>query len=68
MSLAHNVDRAMKGQCIICGRRLPKARIALYHAYAHIWVRGGEDQDTTVEVCVCGDKCLQRYENGEVQP
>lgn len=68
MSVAANVDRAMQGRCIICNRRLPKHRIALYHAYAHEWKRDVGETEATVEVCVCGDKCLTRYEHGEIAP
>ncbi|OGO09273.1 MAG: hypothetical protein A2Y61_05365 [Chloroflexi bacterium RBG_13_60_13] len=65
MSLALNVDRALAGRCIICDRRLPKHRIALYNAQARTWTRGVGEDMREVEVCVCGDRCLQRYEDGE---
>ena len=63
MTLALNVDRAMRGRCIICYRRLPKAKIPLYHAYASHWQVGmKESEDSTVEVCVCGEKCMKLYQ------
>ena len=65
MTLALNVDSAMRGRCIICYRRLPKAKIPLYLA-SH-WQVGMTDT-VSVEVCVCNDRCLKRYEDGEVAP
>lgn len=65
MSFSANVERALAGRCIICNRRLPKHRIALYHAQATTWTRGEGEDCQTVEVCVCGDKCLERYNDGE---
>ena len=66
-SLVAYVDKAMRGRCIMCNRRLPKAKIALYHAYASHWEKGMiESEDSTVEVCVCGPKCHQTYSEADV--
>jgi len=62
-SLVAYVDKAMRGRCIMCNRRLPKAKIALYHAFASHWEKGMvASEDSTVEVCVCGPACLEKYE------
>ncbi len=65
------VDRALAGCCVICNRRLPKRHIKLYIAHANIWTRDEQDQEAgqdcrEVEVCVCGQDCYKKYEDGEV--
>ena len=66
MSLVAYVDKAMRGRCIMCNRRLPKAKIPLYHAFASHWEKGMvASEDSTVEVCVCGPKCYQTYSDGK---
>jgi hypothetical protein len=65
-SITSFVERALRGRCIICNRRLPKAKIALYHAYATYWEIGmKESEGGTVEVCVCGEKCHKAYADGK---
>ena len=67
MSFSFNVERALAGLCIICGRRLPKRHIPIYHATGTQWEKGmREPKIVDAEVSVCGERCLQRYEDGEV--
>lgn len=66
MSFSFNVERALAGLCIICGRKLPKRRIYLYSAQGTHWQKGMRcEKAIDVEVCVCGEKCLERFEDGE---
>ena len=67
MSFSFNVERALAGQCIMCGRRLPKRHIPIYHATGTHWEEGmRKPKIVDAEVCVCGEKCLQRFEDGEL--
>ena len=66
MSFSFNVERALHRRCIICDRRLGSHRIYLYQAQGTHWETGMKrSKRVDVEVCVCGESCLQRYEDGE---
>lgn len=66
MALAEYVEPAKEGRCVICRRRLPKRRIALYTARVNSWDRMSGEDIRDIEIAVCGEKCLERYEQGEV--
>jgi len=66
VSFSFNVERALAGRCIICGRKLPKRRIPIYRAAGTHWEKGmTREKHIEAEVCVCGENCLARYEDGE---
>ena len=67
MSFSFAVERALHRRCIVCDRRLGSRRIVLYQARGTHWEKGMKrSKAIDVEVCVCGEDCLQRYEDGEV--
>jgi hypothetical protein len=57
----------MAGRCAICDHRLPSIKIALYIARVSHWQQGMADaEERDVEVAVCSDECLHRFEVGDI--
>lgn len=66
MSLAMYVDRALRGKCAICNRKVRSGGISLYWASTVSWeAEHGSEVEADVEVKVCGDECLSLYNAGE---
>lgn len=66
MSFSFNVERALAGKCVECGRKLGKKKgIVLYHARGNHWEKGwARERSVDVDVCVCGPYCQRAHNEG----
>lgn len=67
MSLAMYVDRALRGKCVICNKKIRRhGAISLYWASTVSWEKEhGAEVEADVEIKVCGDECLSLFNAGE---